>query len=640
VNTYKTNILRTPFYRGRAIRTVITKKSKSVIDRTKISTVRNRLPIKADPNSQFDLLVIINNLVSSFPLPASGEVTIGRSRDANVQIIDPSISRDHARIIVNETFAIVDLGSANGTSIKGKRIETGVKTEFFLGEVIELGSAMLMVQRRPISTREWRIWAHGYFQDRLENECARASRTSCSFGLLRVRCGKNASNEAVQKVLAATLRADDVAGLYGPEEYEILAIERTQDEVREIGDSLSQALKEAGARVKIGVACFPADGTTAHTLEAAAGLQTKDEESVSEESDSRIIVQSPAMKKIYEFVGRIAVSDIAILILGETGVGKEIIAEAIHKSSPRKDKPFLRLNCAALSESLLESELFGHEKGSFTGAVQSKRGLLETANGGTVFLDEIGDLPASVQVKLLRVIEEHQVWRVGSIIPRKIDVRFVAATHRDLERAIVSGSFRQDLYFRLNGVSLRVPPLRQRQEEIEALAREFVRRSQRGRITGQKTPALSKEVVSLLLQYPWPGNIRELQNAIERAVLLGENGQILPEHLPIEKMSATISTRIDSSYVKEESPASKSTKSVTLDTVNPPSGKSHIDISLADLLKQQVQAMERQHIVDALNRCGGNQTRAAKELGISRRTLISRLEAYGLPRPLKDQRSE
>jgi two-component system, NtrC family, response regulator AtoC len=618
----------------------VIKKAKSTTGRSRISTVRNQRPIEADLNSQFDLMVIINNLVSSFPLPASGELTIGRSHSADVQIIDPSISREHARITVSEKFTIVDLSSANGTSIKGEPIEAGVKTEFFAGEVVELGSAMVMVQRRPISTREWRIWAHGYFQDRLENECARASRTSGSFGLLRVRCGKNASIEAVQKVLAGALRADDVAGLYGPEEYEILAIERTQDEVREIGDSLFNALKEAGARVKIGIACFPADGTTAHTLEAIAGQQTKDDDGVCEDGDSRIIVQSPAMKKIYEFVNRIATSDIAILILGETGVGKEVVAEAIHKRSLRKDKPFLRLNCAALSESLLESELFGHEKGSFTGAVQSKRGLLETAHGGTVFLDEIGDLPASVQVKLLRIIEEHQVWRVGSIVPRKIDVRFIAATHRDLERAIVSGGFRQDLYFRLNGVSLHVPPLRQRKEEIEALAREFIHRSQRGRGPGHKTPVLSKEVVLLLLEYPWPGNIRELQNAIERAVLLEEHGKILPEHLPIEKMSATLSTRIDSSYVKEESAVSKPMKAAMADTINPPSGKSHVDMSLAELLKQQVQTMERQHIVDALNRCGGNQTRAAKELGISRRTLISRLETYGLPRPLKDQRAE
>jgi len=618
----------------------VTKKTKTGSDRTNVSTVRNLRAVKPDPNGQFELLIIINNLVSSFPLPSSGEITIGRSRNADVQIVDPSVSREHARITVSDSFVISDLGSANGTAIKGKPISVGEDVELLLGEVVEVGTALLMIQRRPVSTREWRIWAHGYFQDRLENECARGSRTAGTFGLLRARCGKKASTEAVQRVLASALRTDDVVGLYGPGEYEVLAIERTAEEIESVADTLRGALNEAGVVAKIGIARFPVDGTTAHTLEAFAGSQIRDEDNYTDESESRIVVVSPAMKKIYEFVARIAASDIAILVLGETGVGKEVVAESIHNRSPRKEKPFLRLNCAALSESLLESELFGHEKGAFTGAVQTKRGLLETANGGTIFLDEIGDLPAQVQVKLLRVLEERQVWRVGSVSPRKIDVRFIAATHRDLEKSIVAGNFRQDLYFRLNGVSLYIPPLRQRKEEIEALAREFIRRTQRGRGRGSKTPILTKDVISLLLQYPWPGNIRELQNAIERAVLLGENGQILPEHLPIEKMSATLSTPIGNSYDKDDSNPPKPFMPNAAETINPPAGKQPVDMSLAEMLKQQVQAMERQHIIDALNRCGGNQTRAAKELGISRRTLISRLEAYGLPRPLKDQRSD
>ncbi|MBN1652783.1 MAG: sigma 54-interacting transcriptional regulator [Deltaproteobacteria bacterium] len=618
----------------------MTKRSKSRSDRSQISTVRNLRAVKSDPSGRFELLIIINNTVSSFPLPPSGQITIGRSRNADVQIVDPSVSREHARLSIDDSFSIADLGSANGTAIKGKPIALDKEVELMLGEVVEIGSALLMVQRRPISTREWRIWAHGYFQDRLENECARVSRNANSFGLLRVRCGKEASVDAVQQVLASALRNDDVVGLYGPGEYEVLAIERNAEEVRALADSLLQALQEAGVLAKTGVARFPTDGTTAHTLEAVAGAQTRDYDELTEEGEGRVIVLSAAMKKIYDFVSRIAASDIAILVLGETGVGKEVVAEAIHNRSPRRDKPFLRLNCAALSESLLESELFGHEKGSFTGAVQTKRGLLETANGGTVFLDEIGDLPAQVQVKLLRVLEERQVWRVGSVTPRKIDVRFISATHRDLERSIVAGNFRQDLYFRLNGVSLHIPPLRKRKEEIEPLAREFVRRSQRGRGRGGRLPVLSKEVISLLLQYPWPGNIRELQNAIERAVLLGENGQIMPEHLPIEKMTATLSTPIDGSYNKEDSNPPQPLKAQTSETVNPPPGKAPVDMSLADMLKQQVQTMERQHIIEALNRCGGNQTRAAKQLGISRRTLISRLEAYSLPRPLKDQRSD
>jgi two-component system, NtrC family, response regulator AtoC len=321
-----------------------------------------------------------------------------------------------------------------------------------------------------------------------------------------------------------------------------------------------------------------------------------------------------------------------------------VLAEQVHRRSPRAAKPFLRLNCAALSESLLESELFGHERGAFTGAHQLKSGLLETAQGGTVFLDEIGELPMTVQVKLLRVLEERQVWRVGGVKPRPIDVRFVAATNRDLETAVTEHKFRQDLYFRLAGVTLHIPPLRERTEEIEPLAREFARQLSRQK----RPPALSPEVIALMLGYSWPGNIRELRNAIERAVLLAGDGAVMPEHFAVEKMTATISTPISdaplprATATRANAPDSKP-PSVQHDTLPPTSdqgGAAAAALSLGERLRRQVQEVERQHIIDALTRCGGNQTRAARELGISRRTLISRLEAYNIPRPLKDRRAE
>jgi transcriptional regulator with PAS, ATPase and Fis domain len=363
------------------------------------------------------------------------------------------------------------------------------------------------------------------------------------------------------------------------------------------------------------------------------------------------------MRKLHELLERVAPGDITVLILGDTGVGKEVMAEQVHRRSPRSSKPFLRLNCAALSESLLESELIGHERGAFTGAHQVKAGLLETAQGGTVFLDEIGELPMTMQVKLLRVLEERQVWRVGGVRPRPIDVRFVAATNRDLEQAVTEHKFRQDLYFRLAGVTLHIPPLRERAEEIEPLAREFVRQLSKQ----ARTPVLSPEVTQLMAGYAWPGNIRELRNAIERAVLLAGDGPMLPEHFPVEKMTATVSTPISDAPLPRKvrpTPASdfRPARSVpgAADTLPPgihagaglPAENEDTEdgatsaISLGERLKRQVQEVERQHIVDALTRCGGNQTRAARELGISRRTLISRLEAYNIPRPLKDRRTE
>ncbi|HKU43184.1 MAG TPA: sigma 54-interacting transcriptional regulator, partial [Polyangiales bacterium] len=573
-------------------------------------------------------------------LPELGEVRIGRARENDVQIIDASVSRVHAILRVGDSLTIEDVGSANGTRVRGSIIDPNIPVPVVLGEVMDLGSAMIMVQQRPIATREWRIWAHGYFEGRIEDECARATRSGSAFGLVRIRVPGD--GDLVQQVLANTLRADDVVGLYGPGDYEVLLVERSEADVTWIVNALEKAFDDVGIEARIGVAKFPVDGRSADVLEARAGSQARGAPPEPQQIGP-LVVRSPVMRKLYELLERVAPGEITVLILGDTGVGKEVMAEQVHRRSPRRDKPFLRLNCAALSESLLESELFGHERGAFTGAHQMKAGLLETAQGGTVFLDEIGELPMPVQVKLLRVLEERQVWRVGGIKPRPIDVRFVAATNRDLETAVGEHKFRQDLYFRLAGVTLHIPPLRERTEEIEPLAREFARQLSRN----PRAQTLSPEVISLMTGYSWPGNIRELRNAIERAVLLAGDGPVLPEHFPVEKMTATVSTPI-SDVPMPRATALRSDRDAVgqgsqHDTLPPdPEHESEPTdaVSLGERLRKQVQEVERQHIIDALTRCGGNQTRAARELGISRRTLISRLEAYNIPRPLKDRRSD
>lgn len=325
-----------------------------------------------------------------------------------------------------------------------------------------------------------------------------------------------------------------------------------------------------------------------------------------------VVVRADAMRELYELARRAAGTPISILILGETGAGKEVIANEIHKSSPRSRKPFLGLNCATLAETLLENELFGHERGAYTGAVEASPGLFEAAHGGTVFLDEVGELPMSTQAKLLRVIEERRVMRIGARTPRDVDVRFIAATNRDLEAAVLRNEFRRDLFFRLNGLTLTIPPLRERVVEIEPLARIFM-----GRACDQMDRphlALSDEFIEALRRYEWPGNVREMKNVIELSVLLCTGDELLAEHLP-KKVTAQASVL---------SPAAVERAS----TIPTPGGARP-----AAPLRAEIDELERQRITEALAACGGNQTHAAERLGMSRRTLVSRLSEFNLPRP-------
>jgi DNA-binding NtrC family response regulator len=334
------------------------------------------------------------------------------------------------------------------------------------------------------------------------------------------------------------------------------------------------------------------------------------------------VLVDPEMRKVYDLAIRAAASDISVLILGETGVGKEVMAEIIHRRSPRHQQPFLRLNCAALPESLLEGELFGHERGAFTGAHATKAGLIESTDRGSVFLDEIGELPLGTQAKLLRVLEERTVIRLGAVKPRHVDVRFITATNRDLAREVRSGQFRGDLYYRISGLVVKIPPLRQRRSEIEPLARHFLRafcaRSQ------QCEPIISREAAERLYNYEWPGNVRELRNVIERAALLATEAEIGPEHVLLESEVSETPAAGGELYDVDEFDA------VTKVTNSSP----HLP-SMPHLTSEAGRAGERERVIRALEACGGNQTRAARILGISRRTLINRLEEFQLPRPKK-----
>ena len=300
-----------------------------------------------------------------------------------------------------------------------------------------------------------------------------------------------------------------------------------------------------------------------------------------------IIGTSPAMLTIFKTITQVAPLDCNVLIVGESGTGKELVARSLHLNSPRVNKPFVSFNCGSFSEELIANELFGHEKGAFTGALTTKLGLLETANGGTVFLDEIGEMPQSMQIKLLRVIQERSCMRVGGISPIKLDVRIIAAANRNLEKMIAAGEFRQDLYYRLKVVMLELPPLRQRQEDIPPLAAHFTNKT--AKRFGKKKLTITPEFLETLTSYPFPGNVRELEHIMERAVALNQDGTLRLADLPPDIVWGPLST---GRKVKESLP-------------------------LKDL--------EMDHILEVYRQTGYNQSETAKRLGISRTTLWRRM---------------
>jgi two-component system, NtrC family, response regulator AtoC len=358
-------------------------------------------------------------------------------------------------------------------------------------------------------------------------------------------------------------------------------------------------------RQLIGVSHRGADQGDAAPASALAPADADDER-------SGAALRSSSMQALLHEVEPIAQSDINVLILGETGVGKDVLASAIHARSLRRKRPFCRVNCAALPEALLESELFGFERGAFTGALAAKRGLFEAAEGGTVFLDEIGEFPRHLQAKLLLVLETKEILGLGSTRPKRIDVRFVAATNRDLEAEAFAGHFRRDLYYRLAGYTALVPPLRERPDDILPLAHEFLRH--RGQTVGAaRADAISDEAAKRLLSYAWPGNVRELRNVIERASLLSDGRPIGPEHLPFGKR--------------------RSSESGFRPAARPRESTSGPDTPRFELSGRELE--ERETIKRALATVAGNQSRAAALLGVSRSTLLSRLDAYRIRRPRK-----
>lgn len=330
---------------------------------------------------------------------------------------------------------------------------------------------------------------------------------------------------------------------------------------------------------------FPPSETSLPGANRTTGASTASE-------SRKIVYKSEVMRQLMRMVERVAPSHATVLVLGESGTGKELIAHAIHEKSNRRNKPFVAINCGALRETLLESELFGHEKGAFTGAYARKIGLAEVANGGTLFLDEIGELSPGIQAKLLRFLQEGEIYRVGGKDPIKVDIRLISATNKELDKEVLKGNFREDLFYRINTIMIHSPPLRRRKEDIAGLVEHFLATNPNGFLNRGRQ--MSEDAMKVLLKYDWPGNIRELQNVCERLQILAEGHVIMPGDLP--------------EHIRN--PDHK----IVIDDYDP---------------TMTLHELEKRYILKALNYFDGNKTQAANALGITIKTLYNKLHEYG-----------
>ncbi len=551
----------------------------------------------------------------SFELPRTGTVEIGRGDDADLQLAGSGVSRSHARLVMNGARgALSDLGSRNGTFVNRARLTADAEVGH--GDEIGIGDARVTLLRRAaLPSGVVPVRLRRAFEQALDAEIAAGRRPYVFVLELPERWYEiGAARELVTKLAVSTS-----VGSYN-DQVLCFALTAPKAEALTLVASATRTLRASGVETSAGLAGEIA-GDADTLLHAALKALVESREEDAAETAQRPVVTSPAMVRLHEEARRVARSPISILLVGETGVGKEVFARTIHSASGRTG-PLIAVNTAALPEQLVESELFGHERGAFSGAATAKTGLIEAANGGTLFLDEIGELALPMQAKLLRVLEERTVRRVGATSERKVDIRVVAATNVDLEEAARQKRFRQDLLFRLNGTTIRIPPLRERAVEIPRLAEVFLVRA----ATAMRAPQLrlTAEAMALLQRYAWPGNLRELRNVIERAVAIcAATGEpIGPTHLP----DAVRGIGSGASAYDASGAASGAATSAPLAAGAP--------LPL-DGVRDSVRDFERQRIVAALEQADGNQTKAAELLGLPRRTLAYKMARLGIQAPTR-----
>ena len=573
------------------------------------------------------LLIYHRDGTRTVALREGAPVVLGRDVPSDVVLQESSLSRRHARFGLDDGRVWVeDLDSTNGTWMGGERVR---RADAAPGVEVSLGAVSVTVHRMASQeASELGMLGHDRFLAELESEVTRARFFERTLAVVMIRNGVDRTSCAAWfPTIARALRAVDSARIYSRDTVEILMPELDADGA----EARIQRAVSGSPSLRAGVASFPESATSAGSLldQAREGLKLSDPETpvaVARASrgsivagantpQSHAVVACAAMEGVYRTVNRLARTMIPVLISGETGAGKEVVARAIHENGPRAAAPMRSVNCGAIPGQLLESTLFGHVKGAFTGAAADAKGVFESAKGGTVFLDEIGELPPQAQVALLRVLEAKHITRVGSTQEIDVDARIIAATHRDLEAMCETGEFRWDLYYRLNVMSLRVPPLREREEEVPALAERFLalaNETNSCRIQGIRDGAMAA-----LTGYDWPGNVRELRNAIERAVVIADGTHVAVEDLP-ERV------RAGAGLPSPQTPGPETRAPTT--GLDPRISTSGIDF------KEHIQQYEANLILAALDKCDGNQAAAAAHLRIPDRTLRHKMKTYGIKR--------
>ena len=569
--------------------------------------------------SHASLLVQNGAEVSSFALHEGASLTIGRARPADIVVDNASVSRVHARFTFRaDTVVVEDMGSTNGLLFAGERLSRAVLED---GDSVELGSVRATLTGvRPASELE-KLRGWSTFRTATEAEIERAQTFERPFSLLAVRV--TGAPQGAFDGLASQLRRVDIATLHTPDLALVLLPETPPELALQIASVLPQRLtREASCAV----ASFPEDATQlesllellVHTARLTApGAVQRCGSRAAEVSVGGPVILSEAMRRLYELIDRVAPTTLPVLVLGETGAGKELVSRALHERSERAQGPFVAINCASIPANLLESVLFGHEKGAFTGASERRPGVFEQAQRGTVFLDEVGELSASAQAALLRVLETKRVARVGATKDTEVDVRVVAATHRNLATMVSLGTFREDLMFRLDALTLKVPPLRERIEEIEPLAERFL--AQARQQWSCRASKISAEARGRLRAHGWPGNVRQLKNVIERAAVVCRGDVIGLDDLPEALVSAPVEERAQKVAV----PAAAASAPAAV-------GERIVEEEAGLSFEGRVQAFETRLIREALAKTGGNKSKAAEILQMPRRTLGTKLQALGL----------